>query len=156
MPSRPRQADIDVYNAWARRNGEAPWGAPAAPPAAPPAVPAAAPGAQSRIAAAMAAGTRARLNPQSFEWELQLRGARGGSRIQLSNDQGVLTPAGHEYSLIARRMGLDNYELNQWQEGLHMVPGSNADVAYDINGTPRFVRVYNLRTGQYRASRIFG
>ena len=52
MPSRPRQADIDVYNAWARRNGEAPWGARAAPPAAPAPAPAA-PGPQSPIAAAV-------------------------------------------------------------------------------------------------------
>jgi len=147
MGSRPRQVDIDAYNAWARRNDEAPWGAPDAAPAAVPAAPR--PGAQSRIAAAMAAGTRARLNPRSFEWELQLR---RGPKIKLSDREGVLTPAGHEYSLIARRMGLDNYELNQWREGLHMVPGGNSDYAYDANGTARFVRVYDIRTGQYRPS----
>ncbi len=39
MPSRPAAADIAVYNAWAFRNGEDPWGPPAAPAAAAPAVP---------------------------------------------------------------------------------------------------------------------
>ena len=147
MPSRPRQADIDVYNAWARRNGEAPWGAPAAPPAAPAPAPAA-PGPQSPIAAAVAGGARARLNPNTFCWELS---TRGGSRIRLSNKEGILNRSGHEYSSIARRMGLDNYELNQWQEGLHMLAGSNADVAYDVNGQMRFVRRWNAATAQHEA-----
>ena len=142
MPSRPRQADIDVYNAWARRNGEAPWGAPAAAPAAAP------PGPQSPIAAAVAGGARARLNSRTFFWELT---TRGGNRIRLSNREGVLNRSGHEYSSIARRLGLDNYELNQWREGLHMLAGSNADVAYDVNGQMRFVRRYNAATGQYEA-----
>ena len=46
-------------------------------------------------------------------------------------------------------MGLDNYELNQWQAGLHMLAGSNVDVAYDVNGQRRFVRAWNPATGQY-------
>jgi hypothetical protein len=46
-------------------------------------------------------------------------------------------------------MGLDNYELNLWQEGLHMLDGSTADYAYDVNGQRRFVRRYNAATGQH-------
>ena len=48
-------------------------------------------------------------------------------------------------------MGLDNYELNQWQIGLHMLAGNNADVAYDVNGQMRYVRRYNAATGQQEA-----
>ena len=148
MPSRPREADIRVYNEWARRNGEALWGAPAAQRAAPPAAAAAAAGPQSPIAAALAGGARARLNPHSFRWELSIRGR---PKITLSNSEGILTRAGQEYSLVARRMGLGNYELNQWRAGLHVLDGSNADVAYDVNGQMRFVRRYNAATGQHEA-----
>ena len=48
-------------------------------------------------------------------------------------------------------MGLDNYELNQWQSGIHMLAGSNVDVAYDVNGQMRWVRHYNAATGHHEA-----
>jgi hypothetical protein len=48
-------------------------------------------------------------------------------------------------------MGLDNYELNLWRDGMHMVDGTNADAAYDVNGQMRFVRRFNAATGQHEA-----
>jgi hypothetical protein len=46
-------------------------------------------------------------------------------------------------------MGLDNFELNLWQDGIHTLDGSNADFAYDVNGQRRFVRRYNSATGHH-------
>ena len=48
-------------------------------------------------------------------------------------------------------MGLDNYELNLWRDGIHMVDGTNADAAIDVNGQMRFVRRFNAATGQHEA-----
>jgi len=142
MAARPTAADIAVYNAWARRNGEDPWGVPAAPAAA------AAPAPQNEISAAVQQGARARLNPRNFRWELSVR---RGRRYTLTNEDGTHTRYGAQYSLAARRMGLDNYELNLWRDGIHMVDGTNADAAIDVNGQMRFVRRFNAATGQYEA-----
>ena len=124
MASRPTEADIRVYNAWARRNGEPIWGAAAAAPQAAQAAP-------NEIALAVQQGARARLNPANFRWELSVR---GGRKYTLTTEDGSHTRFGAQYSSVARRMGLDNYELNLWQDGIHMLDGSTADYAYDVNG----------------------
>ena len=46
-------------------------------------------------------------------------------------------------------MGLDNFELNSWQDGMRTLDGSNADFAYDVNGPRRFVRRCNSATGHH-------
>jgi hypothetical protein len=143
MGSRPTEADIRVYNAWAHRNGEPFWGAPPTAPAAPKA---AAHAISNDVALAVQQGARARLNPSRLRWELSVR---GGRRYTLTNEDGSHTRFGAQCSSVARRMGLDNYELNLWQEGLHMLDGSTADYAYDVNGQRRFVRRYNAATGQH-------
>ena len=66
----------------------------------------------------------------------------------MTHEDGTHNRFGAQYSSVARRMGLDNYELNSWQDGLHMLDGSTADYAYDVNGQRRFVRRYNAATGQ--------
>ena len=143
MPIRPTAADIAAYNAWARRNGEAPHGADDGANAQ---APAAAAG-RSPIAAAVVRGTRARLNgrPPHFRWELRL----DGRTVVLTNPDGSLTAQGHQYSRAARALGLPNFELNLWRTGVHVLNGSNSDVAYDMNGQMRFVRRFNAATGRY-------
>ena len=131
------------YNRWALLNGQAPL--PAAPAAAAAAAAAAPPPPAGIIATAVQNGARARFNAARFRWELSLR---GGHRYILTNQNGSLTRDGGQYSSVARRMGLDNYELNVWQDGVHMMDGTNYDVAYDVSGTRRVVRRYNAATGQ--------
>ena len=134
MPSNPALVTPEQrrrYNEWARQNGEPLWGAPAHAPAAPAA--AAAPvtqAGQNAIALAVQQGARARLNPSNFRWQLSVR---GGRKYTLTNEDGTHNRFGAQYSLVARRMGLDNYELNLWQDGLRTLDGSNADFAYDVN-----------------------
>ena len=138
MPSRPTAAQIAAYNAWALRNGEGPHNEGAGANAQAPRPP---------IAAAVVRGARARLNgrPPHFRWELRL----DGKTIVLTNPDGSLTAQGHQYSRAARALGLPNFELNLWRTGMHVLNGSNSDVAYDMNGQMRFVRRYNAATGRY-------
>ena len=122
------------YNRWAVQNGEPPL--PAAPVAVPAASAAAAPAAAAParpagvIATAVQNGARARFNAAAFRWE---HWVRGGRKYILTRQDGSLTCDGAQYSEVARRMGLQNFQLDSWRDGMRMLDGSNADVAYDVS-----------------------
>ena len=145
MPSRPTAAQIAAYSAWARRNGELPHNEDAGANGQAPAA------SQSPLAAAVERGVRPTFNSEAFRWEIRL--GRAGGRRWLTNQDGAHTADGAEYSRVARRLGLDNFELRHWRTGLHVLNGSNADVAYDIRGQMRYVRRWNAATGQYEPGR---
>ena len=146
MPIRnPSPADLARYNAWANRNHQPLFGATAAAPAAPAGQIRAS---RNAVHTAIQGGARAQWNASTRRWELMV----GGRVVVLTSGQGLKTTEGNVYSRLARSMGFAEFQLLAWQPGLHMLPGTNAEVAYTVNGIRHIVRRYNAATGRYDAT----